>query len=41
MIEGLNGGGAYHVNYGLQDYVWKDFFDEGGRKYPLVEGVME
>ncbi|HET6444363.1 MAG TPA: type II secretion system protein [candidate division Zixibacteria bacterium] len=39
VIEGLNGGSSYHTNYDFQDYAWKEFFDEGGRRYPLPDNV--
>ncbi|MFC1652108.1 type II secretion system protein [Planctomycetota bacterium] len=40
VIEGLNGGNTYHVDYGIQDYAWKEFFDEGAKKYPVPKDVM-
>lgn len=40
-IEGLKGGEAYHTDYGVHDYVWKEFFDEGSRRYSIQENVMD
>ena len=40
VIEGLNSGNSFWTDYGIQDYVWKEFFDEGAKKYPVPDGVM-
>jgi len=40
VIEGLLGGNTYHTDYDIQDYAWKEFFDDGAKKYPFRDNVM-
>ncbi|MHC4357127.1 MAG: H-X9-DG-CTERM domain-containing protein [Planctomycetota bacterium] len=40
VVENLNGGKTYHTDYDIQDYAWKEFFDDGAKKYSLPDAVM-
>ena len=41
VIESLNNGNSFHTDYGMQDYVWKEFFDEGAKKISLTRWCDE